>query len=377
MEKLAKKNSTQHEKLGEAKKTTYHMIDEIIEKLEEDSIYVYPELRKSAIKGFKVDGSPDGEANIEFDIVLIMRINKYVELSHKRIVVYQICTKLQIGTLLPKLGLHLGGGGPCIELDVMLVWDVGEIIEKVPSPIANRCFMMVKPGTNIPMQSITDEDDHNNRYLRPFSLLEFFNEKIEMCCRKYEPTLVDHGPCILMVVAIPKTEDDPDFKFLIDIVLTLKVNNDEIYVPKPTDIFNDDPVLIRPHYSWVRSFSIEERSEILEFIPEKKNLMRVFKFILFKSYLPSYYLKNIFLKVCHKFSNDELWSEKYLGLRLIDLLQELLTCLKNRNLPCFFQPNVDILVGINEIFILENRRVCQKLTDDEEFMLETLNKRLE
>ncbi|ESO09691.1 hypothetical protein HELRODRAFT_183958 [Helobdella robusta] len=79
MENLAKKYSTQHEKLGEGTETTYHMIDEIIKKLETDSIYVYPEHMEIATEGLKVNGNPDGEANIELDIVLNMRINKFTE----------------------------------------------------------------------------------------------------------------------------------------------------------------------------------------------------------------------------------------------------------------------------------------------------------
>ncbi|ESN89956.1 hypothetical protein HELRODRAFT_182965 [Helobdella robusta] len=273
------------DRMKEARDIIHHIIGDIVEELKTDSIFVTPEFVGSTSEGLNVNVRP-------FE-------------QHP------------------------------IELDVMLVWDVGEIIEKVPSPIANRCFMVLKPGTNIPMQSIADEDDHNNRYLGPPSLLEFFRGKIEMCCRKYgrkhwnaTTELIDHDPGIQMDGAIPKKKkEDAALKFSIDIVSTLKMNNEEYYVPKCSDKF--DHMFFQRGYSWRRSFSILEKNEILRIIPEKKNLMRVFKYItaIIDHYLhfylfSSYQMKNVFLKVCHKFSNDELWSEKYLGLRLIDLLQE-------------------------------------------------------
>ncbi|ESO07859.1 hypothetical protein HELRODRAFT_184105 [Helobdella robusta] len=93
------------------------------------------------------------------------------------------------------------------EFDVMLVYNVKGTIEKIPSPIADRCFMMVKSGESIPIPSVTVEDDHN-RYLKPSSMLEYFKENIDISCRKYEREHWNtntelRGQSILMKVSIP------------------------------------------------------------------------------------------------------------------------------------------------------------------------------
>ncbi len=88
---------------------------------------------------------------------------------------------------------------------------------------------------------------------------------------------------------------------------------------------------------------------------EQKGTYCVFKFIIKESncchlastFLPSYYLKTVFLwalekiPVCH-------WTEDQYGSRVLDLLDDLIGRLNERCLPHFFVPDLNLFDGIKE-----------------------------
>ncbi|ESO09699.1 hypothetical protein HELRODRAFT_183966 [Helobdella robusta] len=204
-----------------------------------------------------------------------------------------------------------------IKLDVMLVWDVRKIIEKIPSPIADLCFMMVKSGKSIPIPTVTDKDDHN-RYLIPSFLLKYFKEKIDMCCGEYDREHWNiktelRGQSILMKVSIQNEGDDSASIFSIRIFPTLKVINEEYYECNCYDKFGQPFILSKDFHSWRRSIRIEENREISKFSSEDLNrekILRVFMCIRyckppFSRCLSSHHFINTFINL---FKNPRKWS---------------------------------------------------------------------
>ncbi|ESO09698.1 hypothetical protein HELRODRAFT_183965 [Helobdella robusta] len=269
------------------------------------------------------------------------------------------------------------------EFDVMLVYNVIGTVEKIPSPIADLCFMMVKSGKSIPIPTVTDKDDHN-RYLIPSFLLKYFKEKIDMCCGEYDREHWNiktelRGQSILMKVSIQQGVDVGVLEFSIDICPTLKVDN-EFYVCNHYDKFGRSFIWGKDLFSWRKTYSINETELIFQFTPEKqdhKKILHVFKFIndYYKPFEKSlsYYFKITVLKTLSK-HQDECRSKKRLGLMLIDWLNSLVTFLKDRHLPCFFQQDDEQLIVIDGEYILKYRHLLQRLIDEEDFMMEILEK---
>ncbi|ESO05889.1 hypothetical protein HELRODRAFT_159975 [Helobdella robusta] len=324
------------EKLEEAVKFTYFIIDEIKQLLAAHSIFVTPEYVGSAFEGLRVRGEGGGQANIEFD--------------------------------------------------VMLVWDFKEPLTIEASLLPNFVFM--KSSADQDLISPDCKPLFFQGYLCPmmvtYKFLHLFRSFIENISKPQNNatiTVSEHGPALQIDVKM-MLRKEKKILFTIDIVPSLKLNNDEYFVPKVVrggvHVCKD---FAKKNLTWRRSFSVHEKKRLSRILKDENHvkLLKVLKGIRNQdaqmALLNSYQLKNIFLRVCHRMPDNNLWSEKYLGLRLMDLLIELEVCLRKRYLPSFFQPCVNLMAdtSFRNFTRLANR--FRRLIDDENAMMKLVASR--
>ncbi|ESO05823.1 hypothetical protein HELRODRAFT_159899 [Helobdella robusta] len=283
IEDCAAKYARQPHQLEDAKKLTRRMIDKIVEELEAHSIFVTPEYTGSAYEGLKVNISSRKEANL--------------------------------------------------EMDVMLVWELKDIdLTIMPTFLPNHVHVILNSNVNVKpsyIERILVKNRSSSRYvsyLFPSVMVNDFMENIKFCLAKMEKknwnttNIKSHGPAIQVDVNILYHRK---MTFSVDIVPTLKLTTGEYYVHKTVNVSQQRLIEqnIR-HLVWRRSFSIQEKTAIMNFGTENHNhkkLLRVLKSFRnqnrYLDPLMTYHLKNVLLNVCHRVPNVALWSDQYVGFR--------------------------------------------------------------
>lgn len=188
--------------------------------------------------------------------------------------------------------------------------------------------------------------------------------------------LRSHGPAAQMDVMKPGTRT---LWYSVDMVAGFEV---AAGVPGQTEIY-----VAKPHKkrckksSWRRSFSKEEKDMMNDIDADngcRKPCLRMLK-VLSKidpalKPLQSYFFKTTLLTMVRDESKS--WDQTQLGLRLVDLLRKIQNYLKEKILPHYFCPSMNLLIGFKAKTMKKVVKHIDSLLSNEQVMSNLLSQRV-
>eukprot|EP00058_Branchiostoma_floridae_P017286 XP_002602774.1 hypothetical protein BRAFLDRAFT_93720 [Branchiostoma floridae] len=150
----------------------------------------------------------------------------------------------------------------------------------------------------------------------------------------------------------------------VDIVFSIQLDQQTYYVAKPPDwSLACDPAML-----WRQSFSVNETSMIARIDGDnecRRACLRILKSI-FRvepglGDFTSFHLKTVVLRMCQE---EDQWQSSKMGERFMDLLRRIDSCLRDRRLPHFYLPELNLLDGIPQLATYRMRGRILRLIDN-------------
>ena len=175
------------------------------------------------------------------------------------------------------------------------------------------------------------------------TLMQFFSNYMG----RYRIRVSTPGPSVTLTVIF-----DSGQELSIDIVPTLSLSMQHVkIVGKP------HPLSLRGNGAydtlWRRSFSIKEGTKLRHMSTDKAchtKCLKILKAIRLGNaqlrMLSSYHLKTLLLHQMHLYSAESDWSHEALEDRFVGMVKALHSCVKDRHLPHFFTPEVNLLAHL-------------------------------
>jgi len=184
-----------------------------------------------------------------------------------------------------------------------------------------------------------------------------------------------HGPAIQMDVLSTPAK----LFYSVDMVPTIQIRPTggngavQYYVAKP---IKD---ACGPQISWRRSFSLQEKERLATIDQDKgcrKQILRVLKVIRNREpglqLLTSYHLKTALFRKTDELSDPAQWSRDRLGKRLMDVIVQMEKELRERVMPNYFLPSVNLLDGMGEEGVCNLQHRLKSLQNSEIKMMKLL-----
>ncbi|XP_078596997.1 cyclic GMP-AMP synthase-like receptor 3 [Branchiostoma floridae x Branchiostoma japonicum] len=176
-----------------------------------------------------------------------------------------------------------------------------------------------------------------------------------------------HGPAVMVNI-------NERYGLYIDVDLVLCIQLDQTYyVAKPYRPYADEPpdwsLRCDPAMLWRQSFSVTETRMIsrIDGANEcRRDCLRVLKSVFRREpgldKFTSFHLKTVLLRMCQE---EDQWQSSKMGELFLDLLRRIESCLRDRRLPHFYLPELNLLDGIRRETIENMRFRIKRLINSE------------
>ncbi|XP_078596998.1 cyclic GMP-AMP synthase-like receptor 3 [Branchiostoma floridae x Branchiostoma japonicum] len=177
-----------------------------------------------------------------------------------------------------------------------------------------------------------------------------------------------HGPAVMVNI-----KEGNGLSIDVDLVLCIQLDQQTYYVAKPykpyADVISPRVLLYDPTILWRQSFSVTETRSLsrIDGANEcRRDCLRVLKSVFRREpgldKFTSFHLKTVLLRMCEE---ENQWQSSKMGERFLDLLKRIESCLRERHLPHFYLPELNLLDGIRHKTIENMRDRIKRLIDSE------------